>query len=76
MATWTSFESMDAWKAACRLVVAVHKATAEGEVSRDYAFRDHLRKSALSIPSNIAEGIRAGIAQARATQSHQPGARA
>ena len=25
MATWKSFESMDAWKAGCRLVVDVHK---------------------------------------------------
>ena len=57
MATWKSFEAMDAWKKACRLVIAIYRATSEGELRRDFALRDQIRRSALSIPSNIAEGF-------------------
>lgn len=57
MATWKSFEAMDAWKTGCRLVIDAYRATSEGELQRDFALRDQIRKSALSIPSNIAEGF-------------------
>jgi four helix bundle protein len=57
MATWRSFEAMDVWKMGCRLVIDVYRAMGEGQGRRDFALRDQIRKSALSIPSNIAEGF-------------------
>jgi four helix bundle protein len=32
-----------------------------GELSRDYSFRDQIRRSAISKPSNIAEGLESGF---------------
>jgi four helix bundle protein len=49
-----ALEKLDVWKRSCRLCVNLYKASA---VIRDYGFRDQLTRSALSIPSNIAEGF-------------------
>ena len=48
-----NFENLDVWKRGCRLAVDVCVASHQ---SRDYALRDQLQRSAISIPSNIAEG--------------------
>lgn len=45
-------ETLDAWKRACRLSVEIYKLNAD---SREYGFKDQITRSALSIPSNIAE---------------------
>jgi four helix bundle protein len=48
---------MEAWKEGCRLVCDVYRATRDEAFSRDFALRDQVRRSAISIPSNIAEGF-------------------
>lgn len=48
-----SFEDLDVWKRGCQLAVDVHVALAD---SKDFALRGQMERSALSIPSNIAEG--------------------
>lgn len=48
-----ALRNLDVWKRACRFAVDVYKRTAE---CRDWAFRDQVRRSALSVASNIAEG--------------------
>jgi hypothetical protein len=48
-----SFEELEVWKAGCRLAVAVLQ---EMQTCTFYGLRDQMVKSALSIPSNIAEG--------------------
>ena len=47
-------ENLDVWKKSCRLCVDIYKYF---KVNRDYGFREQITKSALSIPSNIAEGM-------------------
>ena len=47
------FEDLDVWKRACRLCVEIYRALKE---CRDSGFKDQITRSALSIPSNIAEG--------------------
>jgi four helix bundle protein len=47
------FESLEVWKRGCRLAVALHGAM---KASNNFCFRDQIWRSALSIPSNIAEG--------------------
>ena len=47
------FEDLDVWKRACRLCVEIYKALKE---CKDFGFKDQITRSALSIPSNIAEG--------------------
>ncbi|WP_230553070.1 four helix bundle protein [Teredinibacter turnerae] len=47
------FKKLDVWKESERLCVEVYKNLG---TLRDYSFRDQITRSALSIPSNIAEG--------------------
>lgn len=50
---YRSFEDLDVWQRACELAVFVHRCTRE---TREYGLRDQMRRAAVSIPSNIAEG--------------------
>lgn len=47
------FEDLDVWKRSSRLCVELYKALGD---CKDYGFKDQITRSALSIPSNIAEG--------------------
>ena len=47
-------ENLDVWKRSCRLSVDVYKLFAD---SKDFGFKDQITRSALSIASNIAEGL-------------------
>ncbi|MDY6980028.1 MAG: four helix bundle protein [Pseudomonadota bacterium] len=49
-----ALENLDVWKRACRLSVKLYQAFTN---SKEYGFRDQITRSALSIPSNIAEGF-------------------
>jgi len=49
-------EDIDAWKRGCRLAVEVYKLTREEPIAKDWGLRDQLRRSAVSVPSNMAEG--------------------
>jgi hypothetical protein len=51
------FEDIAAWQGARSLVKAVYHATEQGAFARDYALRDQMRRAAVSIMSNIAEGF-------------------
>jgi four helix bundle protein len=57
MPTWKRFEEMEVWKKGCRLVCDVYAATLIEPWSKDFALRDQIRRAAISIPSNIAEGF-------------------
>jgi four helix bundle protein len=50
------FEELDVWKKACRVAISVYKLTSKGRLAHDFALRDQMRRSVVSIPSNIAEG--------------------
>lgn len=47
------FEDLEVWKEAMRLAVMIYDCLKE---SRDYGLKDQMQRSAVSIPSNIAEG--------------------
>ena len=47
-------ENLDVWKRACRLSVELYKHFGD---SREYGFKDQITRSALSVGSNIAEGL-------------------
>ena len=49
-----SFENLEVWKRAVELSAQVYRHLAS---CRDFGFRDQITRSALSIPSNIAEGL-------------------
>ena len=51
------FERLEVWQRGKALSVAMYRALAE---CPDYGFRNQLTRAALSIPSNIAEGMERG----------------
>jgi len=50
------FEDLDVWQKGCELAISIYKLTSDGKLANDFGLRDQLRRSATSIPSNIAEG--------------------
>ncbi len=57
MATIQRFEEIQAWQKACVLANNVYRVTRTGSAAGDFAFRDQIRRSALSVMLNIAEGF-------------------
>jgi four helix bundle protein len=60
MATITKFEDIDAWQKARDLTREVNAASNTGLFAKDYGLRDQIRRAAVSIMSNIAEGFERG----------------
>jgi four helix bundle protein len=55
------FEDLIAWRKARTLTARIYEETAKGKLAHDFGLREQIRKSAVSIMSNIAEGYeRAG----------------
>ena len=52
----SDFRDLEVWKKARDLALDVYKLTAEGPLARDFGLRDQMRRAAVSICSNIAEG--------------------
>lgn len=50
---YQSFEELDVWKRACRQVVTVYKQMGD---CKDWGLKSQIERSAVSVPSNIAEG--------------------
>ena len=57
MARINRFEDLDAWKMAREITKDIYRLSRKGEFSRDFAFRDQICRSAVSIMSNVAEGF-------------------
>ncbi|MGB7201060.1 MAG: four helix bundle protein [Pyrinomonadaceae bacterium] len=57
MATILRFEDIDGWKMARELTKDVYSITANGSFAQDYGLRDQIRRAAVSVMSNIAEGF-------------------
>ena len=55
-----NFEDLKVWQRAKDLAVYIYKLTAHGRFSKDFGLRDQIRRAAVSIPSNIAEGDELG----------------
>ena len=50
------FRDLMVWKRAKDLAVTIYRLTESGAFSRDFGLRDQIRRAAVSIASNIAEG--------------------
>ena len=57
MATLERFEDLDAWKKTRELTKSIYHVTSTGEFARDFGLRDQIRRAAVSVMSNIAEGF-------------------
>jgi four helix bundle protein len=51
------FEEIDAWKKARELTKIIYEITAKGDIAKDFALKDQLRRAVVSIMANIAEGF-------------------
>lgn len=51
------FEDCDAWRKARELAKTVYAVSSEGSFSRDFGLREQMRRAAVSVMSNIAEGF-------------------
>lgn len=51
------FEDLAVWKKAKELSLGVYRATNEGPFRHDFGLRDQIRRAAVSVMSNIAEGF-------------------
>src|SRR5436190_10044884 len=52
-----TFEDLLVWQMGIELVKRVYLLTTSGMFSRDFGLRDQIRRAAVSIPTNIAEGF-------------------
>jgi four helix bundle protein len=57
MGKFERFEDLPVWKDAVRIAVKVYEISSSGHLSKDYASRDQIRRAALSMSNNIAEGF-------------------
>jgi len=58
MANLRHFEGLEVWKDACALATKVYELTENNErLRRDFGLKDQIRRAAVSIASNIAEGF-------------------
>ena len=54
------FEDLEVWKEARRLIKEIYAATQDARFSKDFGLRDQIRRAAVSVMSNIAEGFERG----------------
>ena len=55
-----NFEDLEIWKDARLLTREIYQLTKDTRFSKDFALRDQIRRAAVSIMSNIAEGFERG----------------
>jgi len=52
----SNYQTLEVWREAFSVAIEVHRLTEQFPKSQLYVFTSQMRRSALSIPSNIAEG--------------------
>ena len=57
MAGYKSFEDTEMWQISMEVCTSVYDVSKQKDFEKDFALRDQIRRSAISIPSNIAEGF-------------------
>jgi len=60
MATLTRFEDIEAWQLGRELKRSIYSFSRKGEFARDFSLRDQIRRAAISVTANIAEGFGRG----------------
>jgi len=57
MTTAKRFEDLEVWQKAKELTNLIYKLSSSGSFARDFGLRDQMRRAAVSVMSNIAEGF-------------------
>ena len=53
----TRFEQLEVWQKSRALAIEIYKMSSRGIFARDFGLRDQLRRAAVSVMSNVAEGF-------------------
>lgn len=53
----TMFNDLEIWKISIEVTLEVYRLSTNGKFSQDFGLRDQIRRAAVSISSNIAEGF-------------------
>jgi four helix bundle protein len=57
MSTINNFENLEVWQKSMDLVEEIYRLTNTEMFVKDFGLKDQIRRSAISVPSNIAEGF-------------------
>jgi four helix bundle protein len=57
MGTVRRFEDLDVWQTARQLANHIYDCTSTGPFAKDFGLRDQIQRAAVSVMSNIAEGV-------------------
>lgn len=60
MASIQKFEEIEAWQKGRELTRQIYQMTAAGKFARDFTLKDQIKRAAISITSNVAEGFERG----------------
>jgi four helix bundle protein len=60
VATVRRFEDLEVWQKSRELAKQVYAASGSGAMARDFVLRDQLRRAAVSVMANVAEGFERG----------------
>jgi four helix bundle protein len=52
-----NFEDLRVWQRGIELSKQIYLTTSQGELSKDFGLKNQLRRAAVSVPTNIAEGF-------------------
>jgi four helix bundle protein len=54
------FEDLIAWQKVRKLSAEIYRVSAQGDFSKDFGLKDQIRRAAVSVMSNVAEGFDRG----------------
>lgn len=57
MAKINTFENLEIWKLSLQITKLIYDLTAKNNFSKDFGLRDQIRRSIISVSSNIVEGF-------------------
>ena len=56
----SGFRDLIVWQKSKQIAIEIYRLTQSGSFAKDFGFKDQIRRSALSVPCNIAEGDERG----------------
>jgi four helix bundle protein len=55
-----NYNNLEVWKNSKELAIRIYQISGQKAFSKDFSLRDQIRRSAISVPSNLAEGEESG----------------
>ncbi|MCW5857718.1 MAG: four helix bundle protein, partial [Caldilineales bacterium] len=63
MESLSNFQQLDTWKQAHQLVLAIYRATRSHPADERFGLVQQMRRAAVSVPANVAEGFKRQVIQ-------------